>query len=449
LSSKEVEKSDLQGRLDDLEIAYMQLQATNEDILDSYKHKDNELIRTLRSKAESLEDEVTQCRAHVEIFQMERDEAMESKKRAENEAIESKKGIEDDFKRRLNETTTYFEAQIKAMQSAHEIECEKIRDVNQKLIEECKEEVTANLAALQAKMDETKEEYHDQVATVAELRSQHAEVLKRELQNSNEHYIDIVTELGTAQASVENLKELVESLYRDLATANDDCRGLEEARKEIKALHDSLSREQTRCESFFERTTRLEANIEDKSAAIFKSESSISVMHAEVEELKAKKGDFESQTVQLLSATKEIASLQDIATDAKAKLSEMTGRCKQEQAENDRHEKALEALIKEEHVLRTAMAEKQRQLDSLTAVNADLVEDVNTMRQHFASTDTTIEAQRKALVETQSELSAAQALAQRLADESAKATLDAAESREWYVAHICLYRDCTAIACRL
>jgi DNA-binding helix-hairpin-helix protein with protein kinase domain len=91
--------------------------------LQKEKNKIEDTWMLTQEKLSSAEEEITQCRAHIDLYKMRVQEEQDLKTDLQNqikELVAKKATQEEDFRHRLSEASNNYELQLRNMRTGHE-----------------------------------------------------------------------------------------------------------------------------------------------------------------------------------------------------------------------------------------------------------------------------------------------------------------------------------------
>lgn len=165
----------------------------------------------------SLEEELTQCRAHVDLYKIRLQEEHDEKEKYKQQVKDHmllKDSMEERHRARLLETNNQYEAQLRSLKERHDHEIEKIRNNHVTMMADIRENYDAEIGKKQAMMEKT----------MTELRMADSNELQRSRDDFQARLDEKNEEIRTLRGIIANERTRMETLLQDLENARSEMR---------------------------------------------------------------------------------------------------------------------------------------------------------------------------------------------------------------------------------
>lgn len=165
----------------------------------------------------SLEEELTQCRAHVDLYKIRLQEEHDEKEKYKQQVKDHmllKDSMEERHRARLLETNNQYEAQLRSLKERHDHEIEKIRNNHVTMMADIRENYDAEIGKKQAMMEKT----------MTELRVADSNELQRSRDDFQARLDEKNEEIRTLRGIIANERTRMETLLQDLENARSEMR---------------------------------------------------------------------------------------------------------------------------------------------------------------------------------------------------------------------------------
>eukprot|EP01033_Poteriospumella_lacustris_P013034 gene13034-9328_t len=247
---KEQERSQLEDRLKQSEVTVAHLQdRVSEGHAD--RARVEEKWHRSQEQASAWEEEVTQCRAHVDLFKIRLEEEHEEKERLKQQVrdiVQLKDAAEDRHRARMMELSHQHEEQLKTLRERHDGEIEKLRAGQVQMMADIRDNYQQEVAKKQAMMDKTLAELRtadanenhrvkEDCASRVEEKNEELRALRGVMATERARLEGMIAEVETIRVENREKAALIEHLRAELQAKGDELQLLSGLRRELQDAH--------------------------------------------------------------------------------------------------------------------------------------------------------------------------------------------------------------------
>jgi len=234
VTTKEKQRSELESRVSQLELSLAHANDRLEELRDDKDQVDEQWLQMQQRNSE-MEEELTQARAHVDLYRIQYEEQVaevENVKHVFQESTQSKKRGEEELRAKLAEVNAHYESQIRTMRHLHEQDMEKLREGHALMLTDVRENATLESERLRTQMEAAAREMRiTDMAEASRIREDAAKAREDFLRQVHEKS----EEVKTMRSMLEGDRARVDGLSREAEAARVECRIKHELAEQFKA----------------------------------------------------------------------------------------------------------------------------------------------------------------------------------------------------------------------
>eukprot|EP01040_Poterioochromonas_malhamensis_P010345 gene10345-11253_t len=359
---KEQEISVLEDQIRQLEITIERLKQDYDGV-----QKDKEKTETIWINAQErislLEEEVTQCHAHIDLYKLRVQEETEEKQSLQiqlKDLVAKKAAQEEDSRHRLQDTTQKLEMQIQTMRSSHEQEIEKMRSEHLQLLSDMRENYHQETSRTKAMYDqelqdiktiEANEKARQREDFMDRLSEKNEEIraLKAQVESQQQKFERLLYETEGYKSQLKEKQNSIEMVKIELQAKGEEITSLLTLKKTIHSLQQKIIEMQE---------TQKKENIEKLQLSFQKDTiaNQLAQLEHEYKQLEAESHILKIENSKLSYATNDLSTKNDTIDSISREVDKY--RIIQQKLSNE----ILEGQYKYQHLLKEHEALQQEHL---------------------------------------------------------------------------------------